>query len=188
VAVLSNAMWESQYGGRSNVLGSKIQIGSVVYTVIGVAAPRFVGLWPERPPAAFIPLTTFGAASATTLKFKTNWWQTYSWGWMSTMVRRKPEVPVARATADLTQAFVNSGLITLKSPRESLSTSGVTDWTAIPWPAGGSAAVLLKDPDGAAARDKVSALLTQLAADPDNGIASILARPAIAKMGGDPRA
>src|SRR5262249_4517216 len=37
-----------------------------------------------------------------------NWWTTYSWGWMSVMVRRKPGVSIARANADLTQAAVKS--------------------------------------------------------------------------------
>ncbi|MGE5100991.1 MAG: ABC transporter permease, partial [Deltaproteobacteria bacterium] len=43
VAVLSHAMWDTQYGRHRDVLGSKIQIGSVLYTVIGVSPPGFVG-------------------------------------------------------------------------------------------------------------------------------------------------
>src|SRR6185295_14469208 len=63
VAVISHAMWEAQYGGRSDVLGSKIQIGPTVYTIIGVSAPGFVGLWDDRPPAAFIPITSYAAGT-----------------------------------------------------------------------------------------------------------------------------
>ena len=109
VAVLSYSMWQTQYGGRDDVLGSKIQIGSLIYTVIGVSPRGFVGLWADRPPAAFIPITTYGAEQGTTLKFtKVSWWKTYSWGWMSVMVRRKPGVSIATANADLTQAFIKS--------------------------------------------------------------------------------
>ena len=104
VAVLSHAMWETQYGRHPDVLGSRIQIGSVIYTVIGVSPPGFVGLWADKPPAAFIPITTYGASNAQTLKLKRSWWTTYSWGWMSVMARRKPGVSVAMANADLTQA------------------------------------------------------------------------------------
>src|SRR5688572_24868209 len=37
VVVLSHAMWQSHYGGRRDALGSTVQIGPTVYTVIGVA-------------------------------------------------------------------------------------------------------------------------------------------------------
>jgi len=111
VAVLSYPMWQTQYGGRRDVLGTKVQIGSVVYTVIGVAARGFVGLWPDKPPAAYIPITSYGAATSRSvlpnLK-KTTWWKTYSWGWMSVIVRRKPGVSIAQANADLSQATVKS--------------------------------------------------------------------------------
>jgi predicted permease len=108
VAVLSHSMWETQYGRHRDVLGSKIQIGSVLYTVIGVSPPGFVGLWADKPPAAFIPISSYGAASAQSMKLRRSWWTTYSWGWMSVMARRKPGVSIATANADLTQASQKS--------------------------------------------------------------------------------
>ncbi|MDB4875011.1 MAG: permease [Gemmatimonadetes bacterium] len=107
VAVLSYAMWQAQYGGRHDVLGSKIQIGPIIYTVIGVSAPGFVGLWADRPPAAFIPITSYAAGVGVQVKGAT-WWTTYSWGWMSMMAQRKPGVSVAAADADLTNAVSKS--------------------------------------------------------------------------------
>jgi hypothetical protein len=107
VAVLSYPMWQTQYGGRNDVLGSRIQIASLIYTVIGVSPKGFVGLWSDKSPAAFIPISTFGAEQGATLKFlKTPWWKTYSWGWMAMIARRKPGVSIAQADADVTQAFV----------------------------------------------------------------------------------
>ena len=107
VVVLSDAMWQTQYGERRDVLGEKIQIGPTIYTIIGVAPKGFVGLWPDQPPAAFIPITSY--AAGTGFKPRTgNWWTTYSWGWMSVIVRRKPGVSIEAANADLTQAFVRS--------------------------------------------------------------------------------
>jgi predicted permease len=109
VAVLSYPMWQTVYGGRTDVLGSKIQIASIIYTVIGVSPRGFVGLWSDKTPAAFVPISTIGAEQGGNLKFsKVPWWKTYSWGWMSFIVRRKPGVTIARANADLTQAFIKS--------------------------------------------------------------------------------
>lgn len=81
-------------------------------------------------------------------------------------------------------AFVKAGLIKLKSPCESIKTSGVADWIAMPWSAGGSAAVVLKNRTDSAARQKVKEVLDQLAGDSANGIAEILDKEAIAKTGG----
>ena len=108
VVVLSHAMWQAHYGGRRDVLGSTVQIGPTLYTIIGVAPERFVGLWPDRPPAGFISLTSHGNAQNFKPRNNVPWWRTYSWGWMSVIVRRKPGVTTEQANADLTQAFVKS--------------------------------------------------------------------------------
>ena len=108
VAVLSYAMWQAQYAGSPAVLGRTLQIGPTIYTVIGVAPPGFVGLWAESPPAAFIPITSYAAGTGFKPQNGVAWWNTYSWGWMSVLVRRKPGVTVAAASADLTNAFVRS--------------------------------------------------------------------------------
>jgi len=109
VAVLSYPMWQTQYGGRKDVLGSKIQVASLIYTVIGVSPQGFAGLWGDKPPVVFIPISTFGAEAGATLRLaKAPWWKTYSWGWLSMIARRKPGVSLAAANADLTQAFIKS--------------------------------------------------------------------------------
>ncbi len=108
VAVLGYGTWQTRYGGRRDALGSKVRIGATTYTVIGVAAKGFVGLWPDAPPAAFIPITAYGAESAGTFLRDESWWRTYHWTWASVMVERRPGVSPAAATADLTQAYVRS--------------------------------------------------------------------------------
>jgi len=107
VVVLSHAFWETRYAKRRDVLGEKLQIGPTIYTVIGVAAPGFVGLSVDRPPAAFIPITSYAAGAGVTAAGK-SWWTTYSWGWMQMIATRKPGVTIAEATSDLTQAEVRS--------------------------------------------------------------------------------
>jgi putative ABC transport system permease protein len=39
--VLSNALWQQQFGGRTNVIGSTVRVEDRVVTVIGVLAPGF---------------------------------------------------------------------------------------------------------------------------------------------------
>jgi predicted permease len=117
VAVLSNAAWQTQFGGRPDALGAKVQIGPVLYTVIGVAPRGFVGLWPGQPPAYFIPITSRGGSQGFG-NGKTSWWKTYSWGWMSMMARRKPGVSIETANADLTNAMrLSYEAHLLESPR-----------------------------------------------------------------------
>ena len=64
----------------------------------------------------------------------------------------------------------------------------VTDWTAMPWTAGGSAAVVLKDPTDAERLAEVRALLDKLAADPANGIDRVLDADTLHARGGYPTA
>ncbi|MGH7712628.1 MAG: ABC transporter permease, partial [Gemmatimonadaceae bacterium] len=107
VAVLSHAMWQTQYGERPDVLGTTVQIGPSLYTVIGVTPKGFVGLWADRPPAAFIPITSYAAGTGFRAGTRP-WWDTYSWGWMGMLVRRKAAVTIETANADLTQAYLKS--------------------------------------------------------------------------------
>lgn len=88
----------------------------------------------------------------------------------------------------LQDAFVRAGLITPKSKQRSLALAGVQDWVAFPWESGGSAAIVLKDPANDEARRRTGAVLAALAADPASGVARILDRAEIARLGGTERA
>ncbi|MGN6517497.1 MAG: alkaline phosphatase family protein [Rhizomicrobium sp.] len=79
--------------------------------------------------------------------------------------------------------FIEAGLVTLDP-----ATHKVADWKAMPWDAGGSEAIVLKNPDDAAVKQQVADLLHKLAADPANGIAQVVDAEKIARMGGDPKA
>ena len=81
-------------------------------------------------------------------------------------------------------AFVKAGLITLKSRGKSVEEAGIAKWVAQTWSAGGSAGVVLKNPQDPAAYARVKAFLTELAANPENGIARILEEEQIRAMGG----
>ena len=64
----------------------------------------------------------------------------------------------------------------------------ITDWRAMPWVTGGSAAIVLKDPNDQATLGEVRALLAKLAADPANGIGRVLEAEELHKRGGYPNA
>jgi len=78
-------------------------------------------------------------------------------------------------------AFRDAGLITLNGRT-------VSAWKAMPWTAGGSAAIVLKDPGDAATVAEVRALLNKLAADPANGIDRVLGADELHARGGFPNA
>jgi len=107
VAVLSYAYWQVAFGGRRDALGATLRIGPLVYTVIGVSPAGFAGLWPDQPPVAYVPITSYAATQGFSLPGQ-NWWTTYNWTWSNTLAQRKPGVSVAAATADLTAAYVHS--------------------------------------------------------------------------------
>jgi putative ABC transport system permease protein len=107
VAVISYAMWQSDFGGR-DVRGDPLRVGNVRATIIGVAPPGFNGVNDANPPVVYLPITTF-AGSGGTDDSKTYFTQ-YHWGWVNTIVRRAPGVTIEEATADATQAFRRSYL------------------------------------------------------------------------------
>jgi predicted permease len=104
VAVLSRTLWETEFGARRDIIGSTLAIDAVTYTIIGVAPDGLVGLWPYQPPAAFIPVATYAASEG-----RADWATTYGHAFgLSTIVRRKPNVSVAGASADVTNALRRS--------------------------------------------------------------------------------
>jgi predicted permease len=109
VVVLGYGYWRTAYGGRSDVLGRTMQIGATVYSIIGVAPMGFVGLWPAEPPAAYVPITAYGAELGANISIRgETWWGTYHWTWAQMIAERKPSVSLAAANADLTQAYLRS--------------------------------------------------------------------------------
>jgi putative ABC transport system permease protein len=109
VAVLSYGYWRTAYGGDRGALAQTLRIGATTYTIIGVAPQGFVGLWPDQPPAVYLPITTYGAEIGANLGLAgEEWWSTYHWTWARMIAERKPGVSIEEANADLTAAFVKS--------------------------------------------------------------------------------
>ncbi len=106
VAVLSHGFWRSAYAGR-DVRGERLQVGNIPATIVGVAPEGFAGVNDADPPALYIPITTYAGVEADPRNAAT-YFSAYNWGWVEIMVRRKPDVSVAQASADASRAHVRS--------------------------------------------------------------------------------
>jgi predicted AlkP superfamily pyrophosphatase or phosphodiesterase len=82
----------------------------------------------------------------------------------------------------LFRAFIDAGLITLDGSGK------IVAWLAMPWPSGGSAAIILAQPDDTVLRARVAALLAKLQSDKSMRIAAIADKGVIAAMDGNPQA
>ena len=83
---------------------------------------------------------------------------------------------------NLYSSFVKAGLIRFDKA------GAVSGWDAMPWPSGGSLAIVLARPDDRALHDRVAQLLATLKATPEARIDAILDKEEIAAMGGNPAA
>jgi predicted AlkP superfamily pyrophosphatase or phosphodiesterase len=86
------------------------------------------------------------------------------------------------AQLNLFPLFIEAKLVTVNDKEK------ITDWKAIPWPTGGSAAIVLKDPGDSATLSQVRELLAKVASDPANGVDRILEAEELHKGGGYPTA
>jgi len=83
---------------------------------------------------------------------------------------------------NLFRPFIDAGLITLDKGGK------VASWEAMPWPSGGSVAVVLARPGDAALSAKVGDLLRGLARNPEARIARVIGREEISARGANPQA
>jgi len=88
----------------------------------------------------------------------------------------------AEKAVHLGAAFRKAGLIDVDEKGR------ITSWKGMIWGAGGSAAVVLKDPSDAVTRTKAADSLAKLASDPANGIARVVEEGELHKRGGFPEA
>ncbi len=107
VVVLGYGYWRTRLGGRTDVLGQQIRIGTGSYTIIGVAPPEFTGLAETAVPVAYVPITTY-AGTFNNGRQNPKYYTRYNWGWLTAVARRKPGVTLAQANADLGQAAAQS--------------------------------------------------------------------------------
>jgi len=117
VAVLGYGYWQSQYGGRRDVIGQRVRVNQTLCTIIGVAPDHFAGVEAGEAPVLYWPLTT-RAADARPGAFAAN----YGWRWPEVLVMRHAGISEATATTELTAALRVSWLTQASAnPRNSLA-------------------------------------------------------------------
>src|SRR5258708_167006 len=57
VAVMNYATWQTRFGGADDIIGKALRVNNVVFTVIGVAPPKFIGVNAIFGPDLWIPAT-----------------------------------------------------------------------------------------------------------------------------------
>jgi predicted permease len=96
IAVLSEAFWQSEYGGRGDILGKMISIDSHPFEIVGVTGPGFTGIDVGSKVDVLVPLCAEKIIHGETslLDNRTGWW-------LRIIGRPKPGVSASQATARL---------------------------------------------------------------------------------------
>ena len=100
VAVLDHGYWQSQLGGRSDVIGQQITMNGVKLTIIGIAPAGFDGTTLGARPYLFVPITMRAALSQSFRNFddRRDYW-VYAFG------RLAPGATTEQATASINTVY-----------------------------------------------------------------------------------
>ena len=103
VVVLGHGLWQTKFGGRTDIIGQPLRVAEMLCTIIGVAPEGFVGMSDQSVPAAFVPISAYANS------FRgPSYPQTYFWTWLEMIARRKPGLSVDEVQADLSASYVTS--------------------------------------------------------------------------------
>jgi predicted permease len=98
VAVLSYNAWKGRFGGATGAIGSRLQLNNVVFAVIGVAPPEFLGVSAIFGPDFWLPATMGERAFPAELR---NALSDRGKALFHSVGRLKPDCTMARAQANL---------------------------------------------------------------------------------------
>jgi putative ABC transport system permease protein len=95
--VISESFWQRWFNRAPNVVGRKLIIANVPFTVVGVMPKRFIGADPTQRPEIFVPLSTEPIIDAPrhNLDDGLNAW------WLTVVARLQPGVSLSQANAAL---------------------------------------------------------------------------------------
>src|SRR5215831_7572953 len=96
VAVIAYGFWQRQFGGADDVIGRRITLNRVAYTIVGVTASGFFGPDVGGTFDVVVPLGTepLVEGRASRLDERSSWW-------LNIMLRLKPDQSLAAAEATL---------------------------------------------------------------------------------------
>jgi macrolide transport system ATP-binding/permease protein len=95
VVVLSQDFWISEYGGRRSVIGERMWLNGIEFTIIGVTPESFTGIDQFTRPALYLP---FALSPRLDTADKLERRQVR---WLTVKGRLKPDVTIAQAQADI---------------------------------------------------------------------------------------
>jgi predicted permease len=101
--VISESFWESRFDRAPDVLGRKLIIANVPFTVVGVMPKQFIGADPTQKPDIFAPLSADPIIDAPRNHIDAG---IHAW-WITVMARLQPDVSLQQA---------NAALLTVSSP------------------------------------------------------------------------
>ncbi len=99
-AVISESFWQRWFNRSPNVIGQKLQIDNVVFSVVGVMPKRFIGADPLQRPDIFVPMalerTLDGSRNLTDAGI-------HAW-WLTVIGRLQPGTTLQQANAQVSAA------------------------------------------------------------------------------------
>jgi predicted permease len=99
VAVLSYGYWKRRLGLDPAVLGKTFSVGDTVFTIVGVAPPRFFGETVGRTPDMWVPVTTADRLTGESFLNSANV------SWLEILGRLRPGVSPQQAAASMNVLF-----------------------------------------------------------------------------------
>jgi putative ABC transport system permease protein len=99
VAVISFAMWQRQFGGAADIIGRRLTIERVPFTIVGVTPPEFFGLNVGATFDVVLPLEAEPRLARRPKRLELP-----TWTWLQVMARRRPEQTTESLTTALAAA------------------------------------------------------------------------------------
>jgi predicted permease len=99
VAVLGHGYWQRAFGGRADVIGESITLGTQSATVVGVLPPDFRGVTFGAIYDVFLPIGSAGVFHTPGVLTNPNR------GWLTFMGRRRPDLSLQQVSERLTPIF-----------------------------------------------------------------------------------
>src|SRR3989441_920015 len=108
VAVLNYCYWQSAFGAAPDVVGHRIELNNVPFTIIGVAEQRFTGITPGSDYDVWLPLSDAQRISDP-MRWPNRSSDVSNW-WLTIVGRPQPETQLAQAQAAVSGLFRNEML------------------------------------------------------------------------------
>ena len=96
-AVISESYWLTRFNRAPDILGRKLEIDRVIFTVVGVMPRRFIGADPLQRPQIFVPLATEPILNQEQSMTAAGY---HAW-WLTVMGRLQPGFTVEKANAQV---------------------------------------------------------------------------------------